>query len=214
MQIDLNRPCLTLDLGAPHRVISWAVHRPGLVQASRIVWREVRDTDLPPGLDVEAWLAGDLDARGLGDAVVMLTARDIGRHHLAQAQVGAVTVQAVATAGLMNAERIGARVPVLGASWGTINIALRVDAPLTDAALIEAVSMTASARTLAVMDHGPRLTIGQATGTGTDCIAVACPLGDAPLPHAGMHTDLGEAIGRAALDAISAATVEWMRDRP
>lgn len=50
----LMRPYLLLDLGAPHRVISWAVHRPGMVEASRILWREVRDADLPPGLDVGA----------------------------------------------------------------------------------------------------------------------------------------------------------------
>lgn len=140
----------------------------------------------------------------------MLTARDIGRHHAASTRIGGIAVEAVATAGLMNAERIGTRVPILGASWGTINVAIRISHALTVPALIEAVSMVAAARTAVVIEHGPRLTTGPATGTGTDCIAVAAPLAGTALPHAGMHTDLGEAIGRAACDCIRAATLEWM----
>ena len=49
MRIACDRPWLGVDLGAPHRVLSWAVHRPGLVSAQRILWREVRDADLTPG---------------------------------------------------------------------------------------------------------------------------------------------------------------------
>jgi ABC-type glutathione transport system ATPase component len=41
-----------------------------------------------------------------------------------------------------------------------------------DTALIELSSIATQARTAAVMDHGPDLPTGRATGTGTDCIVV------------------------------------------
>ncbi|MGR3481375.1 hypothetical protein [Salipiger marinus] len=43
-------------------MLSWALNRPGYVRARRILWREVRNADLPPDLDVRAWLAAELDA--------------------------------------------------------------------------------------------------------------------------------------------------------
>ena len=50
------------------------------------------------------------------------------------------------------------------------------------------------------------------TGTGTDCIALACPtVGDAD-PHAGLHTAVGEAIGHAVLDATRAGVAGWLAD--
>jgi adenosylcobinamide amidohydrolase len=210
--IRLDAPWLEFDLGADMQVLSWAVNRPGLVSARRILWREVRNSDLPQDLDVLDWLHGQLAARGALDAVTFLTSRDIRYHHLAEAQVGDARATAIATVGLSNAERIGRRLDRAGHDWGTINIALRLDAGqnagLTDAALIEALSMVAAARTAAVMEAGLDLPSGRATGTGTDCIAVAARAGS--IAYAGMHTELGEAAGRAVHDAVSAGAREWM----
>ncbi|AVO36286.1 adenosylcobinamide amidohydrolase [Pukyongiella litopenaei] len=212
MSARLVRPWLELDLGTPHRVLSWAVHRPGLVEARHILWREVRNADLPPGLDVTGWLADEVTARGRGDAVTMLTSRNLDRFEQAQARVDGVTAHCVATVGLSNAERIGTRVDRSGTDWGTINVALVLSQPLTDAALIETVSIVAQARTTAIIGTGLMLPTGCATGTGTDCIAVAAPAGD--MPYAGLHTAAGEATGRAVLDAIGTAARVWMeRDR-
>nr|WP_113912835.1 adenosylcobinamide amidohydrolase [Roseovarius dicentrarchi] len=194
------------------RVLSWAINRPGLVTARRILWRGVRNADLPQDLDVGAWLHGQLAARGALDAVTFLTSRDICYHHMARAAAGSVRATAVATVGLSNAERIGRRMDRTGQDWGTINIALNLDtgagAGLTDAALIEALSIAASARTAAVMEGGFDLPMGRATGTGTDCIAVAARAGD--VAYAGMHTELGEVAGRAVYDAVRAGVREWM----
>ncbi len=208
-----DAPWLEFDLGADMQVLSWAVNRPGLVTARRILWREVRNVDLPQDLDVSDWLHGQLSARGALDAVTFLTSRHIRCHHVAEAEVGAVRATAIATVGLSNAERIGQRIDRAGHDWGTINIALRLDAGpdagLIDVALIEALSIAAAARTAAVMEVGMDLPSGRATGTGTDCIAVAARAGT--IAYAGMHTELGEAAGRAVHDAVTAGAQEWMR---
>lgn len=207
--LTLDRPWLEFDLGAPCRVISWALNRPGFVTTDKIVWREVRNADLPRDLDVHAWFAQTLEARGVADAVAFLTSRDVGCHHHGVAHIDGITAEAVATVGLSNAERIGTRLDRSGKDWGTINVALRLDAPLGQAALIEAMSIAVQARTAAVMDVGHMLPTGLSTGTGTDCVAIAAPPGDAS--YAGLHTAVGEATGRAVYDAVLAGAREWMQ---
>lgn len=206
--LTLDAPWLDWDLGAEMPVISWALNRPGIVTARHITWRQVTNADLPPGMDVLAWLKGELAARNRSDAVAFLTSRNVTVHHAAEATEGATTAQAVATVGLSNAERVGSRVDYSRRDWGTINVALRIDTGLTQAALIEALSIATQARTAAVMDAEFRLPTGIATGTGTDCIAVAAPAGDDAF--AGLHTAVGAAIGRAVYTAVSEGTARWL----
>ncbi|WP_264210980.1 adenosylcobinamide amidohydrolase [Leisingera thetidis] len=205
--ITLERPWIEFDLGAEMQVLSWAVNRPGLVAASRILWREVRNSDLPPDLDVGAWFARELAARGGADAVAFLTSRDVRRYCEAEATVEGISAHAVATVGLSNAERIGSRMDYAGRSWGTINVALRLSQGLTCGGLTEAMSIAVQARTAAVMEAGITLPAGAATGTGTDCVAVAAPAG--PNAYAGLHTATGEAIGRAVYQAVHTGALEW-----
>ncbi|WP_423211522.1 adenosylcobinamide amidohydrolase [Paracoccus yeei] len=214
MRIACDRPWLGVDLGAPHRVLSWAVHRPGLVSAQRILWREVRDADLTPDLDVAPWLAAELASRDESGSVAMLTSRDVRRHHHAVARIGGIEVEALATVGLSNAERVGRRREPDPAGWGTINMAVRIGAALDLPALVEAMTIAAQARTAAMIALGPVLSTGQATGTGTDCIALAARLDGTALPHAGLHTALGEALGRACHDAVAAGVRAWMQAPP
>lgn len=208
MKITLARPWLEMDLEGPHRVLSWALTRPGFVSADRILWREVRNADLPRDFDVAAWLTGELAARGTPDAVTLLTSRNVETYDWAEADVDGITARVVATVGLSNAERIGARVDRTGKDWGTINIAVQVTQALADQALLELVSIVAQARTLAIFEAAHDLPTGRATGTGTDCIAVAAPPGDQPF--AGMHTAVGEAVGRAVYDAVKDGVSVWM----
>lgn len=206
--VKLERPWLEFDLGAPMQVLSWAVNRPGLVTARRILWREVKNRDLPRDLDVEDWLAQELARRGASDAVAFLTSRDVRCYSETKAAAGGVEAQAVATVGLSNGERVGRRVADYASrDWGTINVALRLSAGLTQAALIEAMSIAVQARTVAVIDAGHMLPTGRATGTGTDCVAVAAPSGS--LAYAGLHTEAGEAIGRAVYEAVLSGALEW-----
>jgi adenosylcobinamide amidohydrolase len=211
--VSLERPWLVADLGAPRRVLSFAPHRPGFVTARHIVWREVRDADLTPDLDVGDWFPRELARHGHTDTVALLTSRDVGRFVYREARVEDMAVACLATVGLGNAEAVGTRRPADGIGWstgyGTINLCVRVDAGLTPAAQIEALTIVAQARTAAVLACGLRMPDGrQASGTGTDCIALACD--DGPVSFAGMHTALGEAIGRAVLAAMGQATADWL----
>ncbi len=222
MSITLDPPWLEFDLGQPMQVLSWAPYGAGFRQTTQILWRQVRNADLPPELDVECWLADALATKGKGDCVCMLTSRDVATHHVAQASIMGVTAVAVATVGLSNAERVGQRVDRSGRDWdrdlhiapipkplGTINIGLRIDTGLSQTGLLEAMSIATQARTTAILDSAHHLPCGQglATGTGTDCIAVAAPNGTAN--YAGLHTEIGEAIGRAVMTAVSNGAREW-----
>lgn len=208
MKLSLDAPWLDCDLGAPHQVLSWSITRPGFVTADRILWREVRNADLPEGLDVIAWLRSELEARNRPDAVTLLTSRDIAAFETAEVCVDGQSAYCVATTGLSNAERIGTRLDRSGKDWGTINVAVRVSAPLSQAALLETMSIATQARTAAIIDTGHRLPTGIATGTGTDCVAVAAPPGH--VPYAGLHTAVGEAVGRAVYDAVRRGARVWM----
>lgn len=212
-RVTLEAPWLRFDLGGEMRVLSWALNAPGFTQAREILWREVRNQDLCEDLDVQDWMTQELANRGAIGSVLMLTSRDVARFHESQAQVGAVTVDAVATVGLSNGERIGRRedYSTRDWNWGTINVGLRISAGLTQGALLEAMSIAVQARTAAVMDARFTLPSGAiTTGTGTDCMAIAAPAGD--LPYAGLHTEVGEAIGRAVYDAVWAGTETWINE--
>ncbi|MBE1284203.1 MAG: adenosylcobinamide amidohydrolase [Rhodobacteraceae bacterium] len=209
--VTLDRPWLAFDLGAQMQVLSWAVNRPGFVTANRIIWREVRNRDLPRDLDVEAWFHQELAGQGELEAVAFLTSRDVRFFSESHAQVGAVAAHAVATVGLSNGERVGRRVDYSGRDWGTINVALHLSVGLTQTALIEALSIAVQARTAAVMDAQFELPTGIATGTGTDCVAVAAPQGAGA--YAGLHTETGEAIGRAVYQAVLNGALDWKSHR-
>lgn len=212
MQVALNTPWLDCDLGTPHRVLSWAPHRSGYQTARHILWRQVRNADLPADLDVAAWLAREMAGR---DAICLLTSRDIAYHQMARATVEDVTAEVLATVGLSNAEAVGRRADRTGRDWdkvlpsyGTINIAVQLSQPLSDTGLLEAQSIATQARTAAIIATGHRVPGGAiATGTGTDCIAVAAPPG--VQDYAGLHTAQGEAIGRAVFDAVARGAAEW-----
>jgi len=205
--VTLDRPWLSFDLGGPMRVLSWAINRPGLVTARRVVWREVRNADLPEGFDAGAWLQNTLAERGEAQSVAFLTSRDVARYRTAQARAGAATATVVATVGLSNAERVGHRRQPAHPAYGTVNIAAALAPGLSQAGLIEALSVAVQARTAAILDTDIRVGDRRATGTGTDCLAIAAPEG--AVDYAGLHTEIGEALGRAVYDAVRAGAEAW-----
>ena len=213
--VTLERPWLRADLGASRRVLSFAPHRSGFVTARHVIWREVRDADLTCDLDAADWFANELARHDWGNAVGLLTSRDVTRYVLENADAEGEQVSCLATVGLGNAEAIGSRRAVNGIGWstgyGTINLLVQINAGLTEAAQIEAMTIATQARTAAVIDCSLRLPDGsRATGTGTDCIAIAANPG--PVAFAGLHTALGEAIGRAVFTAVSKGAADWVAE--
>ncbi|WP_051356997.1 adenosylcobinamide amidohydrolase [Azorhizobium doebereinerae] len=217
-QITCERPWLVARFTRPQTMVSWSLNRPGFVQAEQVAWLEVGNEELRHAPDPVAWFAARLAARGLADAVGLMTARDVSRYERQSAAVEDVRADCVVTLGLNNGERVGQRV---GAhlhplNAGTINILCAVSEPLTEAALLEAASLVTQARTVALSQvryRRPGRTEA-VTGTGTDCIVVSAPAGSPRTSFAGMHTAIGEVIGACVLRATLAAAANWCAEAP
>jgi adenosylcobinamide amidohydrolase len=140
-------------------------------------------------------------AHGLDPAEVvgMLTAADVGA--ALDHEHGAA--RAVATVGIGQPLAAAGRRPRAVAPVGTINVLVRVDAPLDDGALVAAVQTATEAKAQALADAGIRALNhpGPATGTATDAVCVAVPPGGG-VPFAGPATPVGAAIARAVHDAV------------
>jgi adenosylcobinamide amidohydrolase len=206
---------LTVSFADEHAVTSWAPVGGGSGRARTVVWHQVDGAELAPPVDPARLLAERLAARGMPDAVAMLTARRVDRHLHARCQWQQVSADVVATVGLGNQVRVGDPPGDDPRLAGTINILCRVSEPLTPAAALEAMSIVAEARTLAVREAAlPHPASGRfASGTGTDCIVLATPLGVPRAAHAGKHTAIGHVIGAAVADAVGRGVEEWLAER-
>lgn len=212
-----RRPWLVATFPRPHRLVSWSLNRPGIVVAERVAWLEVQNEELVHVDDPALWLCGRLAEKGLGDAVGLITARNVACYEHAFAIADDIRADCVITLGLNNGEAVGRRLdaPLHPLNAGTINILAAVSAPLSDAALLEMSSIATQARTAGLLRFGYRRPEmeGIVTGTGTDCIVAAAPVSGDPLSFAGMHTAVGEAVGRAVLEATAAAAEAWFDGR-
>ena len=207
----LDSPWLIADFDVPQRMLSWSVTHPGFVEADQVAWLQVRDADLNQDTDPVAFLRNKMTDMGLENAVGLMTSRDVQHHHFQYAGIGKVNAGCLTTLGLHNASHAG--FPEAGSDTtgpGTINSLCHVDVPLTDAAMVEAVSIIAQARTAAMLHKGDGNNAQQVSGTGTDCIVLACPPKGEPSPYAGLHTDAGKALGQAVFRATLDARDEWL----
>ncbi len=210
--ITLDRPFIVVAFAIPQHVLSWSMLRPGLQVTQRIAWLEVRNNDLPRDIDATDVIRSRVAAAGLEDAVVLVTSRDVRRYMSAHARVEDHEARCITTVGLSNSERVGVRLHRPPVFAGTINTLVHVEHPLSEAALIEAMSIATEARTAAVIDAGVERGGMIVTGTGTDCIAVASPAGIDGLAYAGKHTAVGEAIGAAVYEATAQGIRDWKAD--
>jgi adenosylcobinamide amidohydrolase len=207
-------PLLTARFAVPQRTLGWSLLHPGFAVATDVVWVEVRNSDLDPSIDPCAFLKVRLTEAGLPHALAFMTSRDIRRHHFRERHVETVAAACLTTVGLANGERVGSRKAPGPPHAGTINTLAHVSVPLSDGAMVEALSIVAQARTAAIVDswraeRGPAV-----TGTGTDCIVVASPGRGEPLAFAGLHTAVGDAIGGAVYEATREGAEQWDRDFP
>jgi ABC-type Fe3+-hydroxamate transport system substrate-binding protein/adenosylcobinamide amidohydrolase len=140
-------------------------------------------------------------------ASVLHTGADASLAVVRSERHGDLTVLALVTAGVAsNAQRAGTD----EGPWlepGTINIVLITSRRLSERAMIRAIITATEAKTAALQDLDIRSSFRpgfQATGTGTDNIAVVEGDG-APADNAGGHCKLGELIGRAVRSAVTEA---------
>ena len=204
---------LLVSLGAPHDTLSWAIVNGGRRRADAVVWRQVQRFELGPDVDARAVMRDTLEHLGVPSAIGLLTARDVRRYEEARAARGDIWARCVATVGFGNALTVGD--PPSPPTTGTINLLCQVSTPLAEEALLEACALAAEARTAAVLEaRVPSGVSGRpATGTGTDCIVVAAPIGTGDVTSfAGKHTACGSAVGAAVYEAVARAVGTWLEE--
>lgn len=205
---------LVVRFDRPARAASSAVLGGGLRDVHAVVHHSVRPGDERALAEPVVWLRGVCRQLALDPetAVALVTGVDLARTVRVEEAAAGISVVAFATAGLTNALRVGDPATFASVAPGTINVIVVIDAPLSDAALVEAVSMTVEARTLAVLEAGVSSTRSRlpATGTGTDAIVVVAPRDGATLAYCGKHTVLGERLGRSVLRAVATAVAGAM----
>lgn len=206
--VDCAPPFLAVRFFESHRTLGWSLLHPGFSTVSDVVWVEVRDKDLPPEVDPRSFLQDRLAKAGMSNALAFMTSRNVARHHFGRRRVEEVEAFCLVTVGLSNGERIGTRKSVRG-RIGTVNILACLSCPLTDGALVEALSIAVQARTAAIIETRPPELGPAITGTGTDCIVIAAPFTGVSLEYAGLHTAVGEAIGGAVYDAMREGAEAW-----
>ena len=145
-------------------------------------------------LNIEAPLTGMMTAASMNSLRVELRGNE------------QIKLACIVTAGIENARRAGdpCDVEQTMPDFGTINIALIGNQPLTPAAGIEALMLATEAKTAACYDLAITSPVSgkTATGTGTDSICILHPDGDDLIPYCGKHTQLGEWIGAATYAAV------------
>ncbi|EMY78535.1 adenosylcobinamide amidohydrolase [Leptospira weilii serovar Ranarum str. ICFT] len=216
----IDAPCVRIDSASwltanfeePHNVLSWAIIGGGWTeQVDCVLWHRVRDDDLTPDIDpIDYFRKRLLQKEESGNVVGFLTSVSLENYSEVILQKENIRIRSVVTAGLGNSVRIG-DVPFQSKVYGTINILVQCSAPLNLSTSLEAISLIAEARTLAVLEAGIPSQAGRklATGTGTDCIAFASPARYPELRYTGKHTLLGHLIGKAVHDSVVQGIANW-----
>lgn len=210
-----TQPFLLWTLPEPMKTLSWALQGGGFHRSQKIAWVQVGPYDLTPDVCPQRFLQQKLKNIEAADALGFMTSAKIEHYMQVEAMVGGVTAVAVVTVGLGNALRAGDP-NHLSPRVGTINCACLVDQALSSEAMLEAMVISAEAKTAAVLESGIRsvMTGEPATGTGTDCHAIACPDRERATPYAGKHTAVGSAIGAAVFAAVEKGVQRWMQLHP
>jgi adenosylcobinamide amidohydrolase len=195
---------LVVSFPEAYSVLSWAPLNGGFSLARSILNHQVR-TDEYPAEEPAAFLLAlaqrlqtPTPVVGLMTGVLMerLAHRVVRRDEL--------FLECFATVGLSNALAVGDPA-TYEEKPGTINLIVVLNQPLTESALVEATTIVTEAKTQALFTARIKSTRSDtlATGTGTDCVAVACPQGVAASRYCGKHTLLGELLGRVVSEAMA-----------
>jgi adenosylcobinamide hydrolase len=198
------RPVLVWRSPAPFRCVSSGALGGGLGDRTWVVNAEVTlDYERP---DPDAHLADIAASLGLpaGQGTGLMTA---------------AAVLDVATAhddGAACAATVGVSTPTWAAApdgtwsrWapGTINLVVTVPAPLSDAALVNAVATATEAKTQALHEAGI-----PGTGTASDAVVICCPPGGTEA-YGGPRSPWGARLARAVHASVAAGTRRFL-DRP
>lgn len=142
-------------------------------------------------------------------STAMMTAASMKSMRVVTKKYAGLGFTAIVTTGLDNARCAGDKADEKPQA-GTINMQVLSHQTLSQSAMVEAIAMITEAKASALLKHQVRSKVSNniATGTGTDCTLIACPLEDKPIDYVGKHTLAGELLARACIDALS-ESLEW-----
>ena len=208
----------------PRMTLNSAVLGGGLRPAAHVVNLKVKENfcgEQGPCEPPEATLSRYCRERGwVGNSVGMMTAASMNSFRRARMVEQGVEVEALVTAGLSNARCAGdpaecrmfcpAPLPC-----GTINAVILTNARLTPSAMVEAVVTATEAKSAVLQKLGvvSRTTGRQATGTGTDCLAVVGGFGPVEARYSGKHVLFGEMVAQTLMQALS-DSLAWYENNP
>lgn len=195
-----GRQALVWRFDAPARALSSTVLGGGLGERRWIINAEVElGYHHPDPAEHVAELAASVGLTEPG-GIGLLTAARVAR--VASADDGGARCDAT----------VGISVPTWAAgpeaSWsrweaGTINLVCWVPAPLSDAALVNAVATATEAKAQALVEAGV-----PGTGTASDAVAVCCPPGGAE-PYGGPRSEWGARLARAVHAAVAEGSARF-----
>lgn len=193
---------LVLSSRKPLVVLSTAIVGGGLLKTQHIVNKHVEHgyNCLEPEKDVISF------ARSVGIAepfVGMMTAVKTKEAKYLSKEHGGIRVAAIVTAGFGNMASAGVTLPARVRSAGTINSIILVDANLTPAAMVNAITTATEAKVKFLADNRVKISGGHlGTGTSTDAIALATTGKGEAVKFAGPATVAGWLIARCVTTAL------------
>jgi alpha-ribazole phosphatase CobZ len=207
-----DRPVAIVHLPSRFKVLSSTLMGGGFMETDTIFILEVKmgyDNNHP-----EEDLLNVCTKYGLpNDSVGFMTAADVARVlTVKRDELNGKKVIAIVTAGVTNAVYAGERLPqeiidlLPKHVAGTINIIALLDSPIECGGLAGAFITVTEAKSAALMDMNVK-----GTGTTSDAVAVACPLGEGDL-YCGPATDAGMIMARTVREAVADSVRKWNKN--
>ena len=213
MDIKINNRFIHIQFDRPKKFLSWAIVGGGESTGQDIYWAKVHEKELPIHLDPIEVLKRRMVNDGINGIGLMTSAR-IEDPSLSSFEKGGISVKCLSTVGMGNALRVGDPARSYP-RVGTINIVLSVNCALNMNAKLEALSIISEARTLAVLENKIQSTKSEklSTGTGTDCMILACEAEGVEQTYSGKHTIIGELIGKAVYNSVDCGIKKWIQSK-
>ncbi|MDR4461132.1 MAG: adenosylcobinamide amidohydrolase [Nitrospirales bacterium] len=216
LQIDLQPHCLLIRFPGIFNCLSWAPWNGGEASASGVANVQVGLNGSSSSATVGADFGLLFKAHSLipEETIGLMTAAKVSAFTDCFMNSSGAWVHVLVTVGLLNARSVLDDADVeLGyqcRSAGTVNVVVATNALPTIAGRIEAIHIASSAKTAAFRDTGvtSRKSDRPADLTGTDCLVVGAS-GEIKENHCGLHTVLGEMIGRAVYTSVSKGIAEY-----
>lgn len=202
--------CLIVRFPQVFECLSWAPWNGGETSASAVANRQVGLHEAGSTDTIAEDFRRLLTAVCLvpEDTIGLMTAAKVSGYHDCFVISSGAWVHVVGTVGLSNARSVLDDADVeLGyrcGSSGTVNLVVTTNALPTISGRIQAIHIAASAKAAAFRDTGvtSRKSDRPADLTGTDCLVVGAS-GEIEEDQCGLHTVLGEMIGRAVYTVVS-----------